>query len=380
MDPGINSPNLLLPLAHLARAIEPLHVEDSLQRAADELQDHGLSAIPVRNAVGVIGQVEESAIAKALAAGLDSTAAVGSILSAAPPTLGVNATGAEALRMLIDQNCYSIMVVDGADTVVGLVTALDLVKSRAEPPRPRMVGGMATPFGVYLTSGGIQAGAKGWALMATGATLITLFMAADIIAREILIAVHLRLFAINVSVQSVLLNVISTALFLLGLRLMPLSGIHAAEHMTVHAIERGEPLVPRIVGRMPRVHPRCGTNLAVALSVFLGISTANWFGDPLGQTLVALIVTASVCRPLGAAMQKYVTTKPPSDRHIQMGIRAGQELLDRYAANPMPTRNLFQRILNSGVLHLMAGSTAVTMLVEFLTSTFPALSFLKVYS
>lgn len=79
-------------------------------------------------------------------------------------------------------------------------------------------------------------------------------------------------------------------------------------------------------------------------------------------------------------MQKYVTTKPPSDRHIQMGIRAGQELLDRYAANPMPTRNLFQRILNSGVLHLMAGSTAVTMLVEFLTSTFPALSFLKVYS
>ena len=371
---------LHFPVGALMCPVEPMQVEDSLQLAANRLRDEGLPLLPVARGRTLVGALTNKSLTAAIGSGVEPLSAVEFSLEREVLTIAPYQTCAEALRLLGDRNVDGLVVVDDANQVLGVFSARDLIAPSDTESRPRLVGGMATPFGVYLTSGGIQAGAKGWALMATGATLITLFMAADIIAREILIAVHLRLFAINVSVQSVLLNVISTALFLLGLRLMPLSGIHAAEHMTVHAIERGEPLVPRIVGRMPRVHPRCGTNLAVALSVFLGISTANWFGDPLGQTLVALIVTASVWRPLGAAMQKYVTTKPPSDRHIQMGIRAGQELLDRYAANPMPTRNLFQRILNSGVLHLMAGSTAVTMLVEFLTSTFPALSFLKVYS
>jgi CBS domain-containing protein len=376
----MNTPNLQLPLVQIARVVEPLGVEDSLQRAADELQESGLTALPVRAQSGIIGQIEEVSIAKALAAGLDATSAVGSIVSAAPPSIGMHATGAEALRLMVDSGASYLLVVDTAGLLVGIVSPSDLTKTQSEPPRPRMVGGMATPFGVYLTSGTVQAGARGWALVATGATLITLFMVANIVARELLLAIHTRWFSLGGNLLPLWMSVLSTALFLLGLRALPLSGIHAAEHMTVHAIERHEPLELAVVARMPRVHPRCGTNLAVALSVFLAISTANWFGDPMVQTLLALVVTATVWRPMGSAMQRYVTTRPPTDRQILMGIKSGKELMDAYAKNPMPTRNLLQRIWNSGVLQLMAGSTAVTLLVELLASNFQALSFLRVYS
>jgi uncharacterized protein YqhQ len=42
--------------------------------------------------------------------------------------------------------------------------------------------------------------------------------------------------------------------------------------MVVHAIERGEPLVLEVVRRMPRVHPRCGTNLVAGIALFLGLA------------------------------------------------------------------------------------------------------------
>ena len=145
-------------------------------------------------------------------------------------------------------------------------------------------------------------------------------------------------------------------LFLLSFRLLPLAGIHAAEHKVVHAIERGEPLVPEVLKRMPRVHPRCGTNLAVGMSLFVGIWNLEWIHDTNLRLLAAGIVTLGAWRPLGGIIQHFVTTRPPNDRHIAMGIRAGEELLDRYALERGKPPSFLRRLYASGMLHALVGS------------------------
>jgi uncharacterized protein YqhQ len=42
----------------------------------------------------------------------------------------------------------------------------------------------------------------------------------------------------------------------------------------VHAIERGEPLLAESVRAMPRVHPRCGTNIVAAAFLATTVYTA----------------------------------------------------------------------------------------------------------
>ncbi len=151
---------------------------------------------------------------------------------------------------------------------------------------------------------------------------------------------------------------------------MPLSGIHAAEHKVVHAIERGEELVASTVRRMPRVHPRCGTNLAVGATIFFSLGQAK-FLEPTGLgPLVAAIVALVLWRPLGNAMQYYVTTKRPSDKHVEMGIRSGKELLEKYATSGTAGASIGQRLVNSGMLHVMAGSMSVMGLAWLLGELF----------
>src|SRR5207248_1050627 len=65
----------------------------------------------------------------------------------------------------------AIPILDASDRYLGLVSLADLLEALPVRPRPPMVGGMATPFGVYLTNGSIQAGAGNVALMAGGALL-----------------------------------------------------------------------------------------------------------------------------------------------------------------------------------------------------------------
>jgi uncharacterized protein YqhQ len=135
-----------------------------------------------------------------------------------------------------------------------------------------------------------------------------------------------------------------------------MAGIHAAEHMTVNAIERGEELLPQVVQRMPRVHPRCGTNIAVAAIVFLGLMGQSWIKDSELRLLLAALVTLVIWQPLGTFLQLFITTKPPSSKQLAMGVRAGRELLDRYAVSPYATPNVGTRLLNSGLFHIMLGS------------------------
>ena len=145
------------------------------------------------------------------------------------------------------------------------------------------------------------------------------------------------------------------------MRILPLSGYHAAEHMTVHAIEAGEELTPENVRRMPRVHPRCGTNLLAAAGVFIILTSR--FSSSL-SVLVALVVVAVGWRTVGGWLQYVVTTKNPSDRQLANGVAAGNELLRRFQEQPNLRVTGFQRIWNIGFMQTAAGMATMLWILQ----------------
>lgn len=152
--------------------------------------------------------------------------------------------------------------------------------------------------------------------------------------------------------------------FVVVLRLIPLSGIHGAEHMVVHAMERGEELTPEVVARMPRVHPRCGTNLAVGMFLFLTIWQTPWIKYDDVRALTGAVLTLFLWRPLGAFVQQHITTKKPTSAQLRSGIRAGNDLIERYSTAHSSTASIPVRIWNSGLLQVVTGSSLVLLLLK----------------
>lgn len=369
---------LVLPVGALLRPIEPLHAEDSLRRAATQMRRHGLTCLPVAINGQMTGCVTQEALTRAMAFGIEDRSPVGAFITCAPPLIANSATGAEALRMFEETQSPVLVVVDAAGHVMGVLSPLDLLVPSTNELRPKMVGGMATPFGVYLTTGSVRAGAGGWALVATGATLFGLFLVANVLAN--LADPLVRQTFAHTAAQDLVLGAGALALFMAGMRSMPLAGVHAAEHMVVHAMERGEELVPEVVARMPRVHPRCGTNLAAAAMLFLGVQGIEWLGpDPETRLLLAALVTLFLWRPLGSLMQYYVTTRRPTRSQIESGIRAARELIERHQVAPKTLATPWRRLANSGLPQILAGSLALTLLLQLLQLTTGFLSELKVY-
>src|SRR5205085_6083325 len=118
-------------------------------------------------------------------------------------------------------------------------------------------------------------------------------------------------------------------IFLLLIRAMPLAQYHAAEHQAVHAMERGEPLLAEVVRRMPRVHPRCGTNIMAAALMFTAgfhsflILGAGWLGTT-DCALLAAVIALMTWRRVGGFLQYYFTTRPAGPKHIATGVAGAQ--------------------------------------------------------
>lgn len=122
---------------------------------------------------------------------------------------------------------------------------------------------------------------------------------------------------------------------------------HGAEHMTVHAQERGDPLNVAHIRRYPTAHPRCGTAfllvvmvVAIAAFIFVGREPFWWLiasrillvpliaavsyevirfsGRHADNPLVALITAPSL------ALQS-LTTRQPDDDQIEIAIAAMQQ-------------------------------------------------------
>jgi hypothetical protein len=319
------------------------------------LRANGASILPVVDEGFPVGVVTEASLLDAQTAGYDLEAdvavALGEVL-----TLSAATTGADALRQLADNpGNEGALVVDGQGRLMGLLFPSDLFPKPALRLRPPMIGGMATPFGVFLSAGSVTAGPPWWALASSGALLVTLITIARIIV--VLSLPLLASFHFSKDVLASIQDFGSLALFGVLLHAVPLAGIHAAEHMVVHAVEREEPLTPEVVARMPRVHPRCGTNLAVGVFL-LTLATVDW-GLPADlvqfQLLGGIAITLLFWRRVGGLAQLWITTRRPNREQIEMGIKSANELLDRYAQAPVERPTFLQRLWNSGIVYTALG-------------------------
>ncbi len=136
---------------------------------------------------------------------------------------------------------------------------------------------------------------------------------------------------------------------------------HGAEHMTIHALESGDPLRPEAIRRHPTAHPRCGTEFLVVV-VLLSIVAFSLVGRqaPLlmvGSRILLIPVIASVGyellrlgarhrgNPLVRAVMwpgilvQMITTKQPADDMIEVAIVAVEEAL-RADGEPVPAGGL----------------------------------------
>lgn len=356
------------PVGAILRHAESVGPNDSLARAAWVLRESSAGIVPVVEDGKLVGAVTDRTLAATLESGMGSLSSVSAAMVTHPQTIPSFASGAEALRRLSDADSPVLIVVDGQGHYLGVLSASDLFPRHDIPPILPMIGGMATPFGVYLTAAGVRAGAGPIALVATGMLLSSLILGGAFLGEWL---AELASSALGLqATPSWMINVFPLLIFMAALRSIPLAGTHAAEHKVVHALENGEPLELEVVKRMPRVHPRCGTNLAVGLSLFLGLAGWQWTAVEQWRILVAMLATLILWRPFGNLMQLVVTTKPPSERQLLNGIAAGRELIRNVQAHRRQRRTVWQRIMASGMLHVMAGSALVVALVQLVAWLF----------
>lgn len=351
------------PVGNAVRPVEPVPTGASLRSALLWMRANGTTLAPIADNGIFIGAVREADIAAAIADGRDLNEPIDSIETTEQPVIPLFHSQAEALRRLVDAGESEIVVIDTNGVFLGFASLRDFVLPTRSLLRPRPIGGMATPFGVYLTNGTVRGGVPMSALVATGGLLFFLFFLANLAGIGLTNILDRCGYAWLPNWGETVIGGLSLFIFMFSIRALPLSGIHAAEHMVVHAIEREEDLTPGVVKRMPRVHPRCGTNIAAAATMFFGILGATWIPEGLREFL-AIFLTLILWRPLGSLLQYWVTTRPPNAKQIQMGIDAGDTLLENYRRAPYTHASPWQRIWNSGFLQIVTGSIGMSILVE----------------
>jgi len=125
---------------------------------------------------------------------------------------------------------------------------------------------------------------------------------------------------------------------------------HGAEHMTIHALEAGDPLTTDAVRKYPTAHPRCGTEFLVVV-ILLSIVLFSFLGrsNPVvmvGGRLILIPVIAAIgyeilrfgarhrANPLVKALMapgilvQMITTKRPSDDQIEVAIVSMEQALE----------------------------------------------------
>jgi CBS domain-containing protein len=247
------------------------------------------------------------------------------------------------------------------------ITRTALIEYLTSRVKPRSLGGLATPLGVYLTDGIHQAGAKTQGLFLTGAVF-----ALSIIFIRFISEITVFYFF----VPEFFSGVIEMILFLVFIRFSPFAKIHAAEHKTINAIETGMPLTVETVKLQSRVHRRCGTNFMVFI---LGILTVVYLSRILIPEenvflkfifiLTGFLFVMSYWKNVGGLLQKYFTTAPPDEKHIKNGIKAGEELLKIHRED---TRNnppgFFEKLWNMGIVQIFTSFMLTTWLFNYFVS------------
>ena len=287
------------------------------------------------------------------------------------------------------------------DPETGRVVAVLSRPDALPPPTPPRLGGMATPLGVYLTDGTVSGGAGFWGLFLTGMVLGTLALLSQATVHAALTIARAHGHDVwgwvdapghSPAMQAWLTELLSwlpAPLIFVLLRLIPMSGTHAAEHQVVHCVERTVPLTPECVRAMPRVHPRCGTNLFVGLSLFLlifvGAFCAFSPGGPgaggaaiADGAVLALILsvppTLYLWRRIGAFIQQWFATRPATDKQIAGAIRAAEEVLRRRRDTDEFVRfRPLRRVWNMGFAQVLLGYAALLGPLSLVLDRWPSL-------
>lgn len=384
-------------LRGFVRPVPTLQPHDSAGAAAGAMSRLGLSSLPVADPQGrLIGVVHESRI-RALLTRSDRTEAlqepITTLIEPAPVVLRQDATTSEAAHALALAPGSAALLVDRGGRLLGMVLWHDLLLREHVTSPSVHAGGMATPFGIHLVCRGVRAGVSSAALMLGGA-LLGLMIAAAYLAVGLACwgldqALGSQLCSIWSSLDPprgtsqaflwLLLQGLSIALFLVILRASPITQYHGAEHQVVHALERGCSLRPEAVSQMPRVHPRCGTNLLAAVAVFSGIvsvvtALSPWSSSAIVGSLLGAAVTIRTWRRLGDALQKYVTTRRPTPLQLSRAIAAATHLQERCTAGAPGPANVVARLWLTGMPQVAVGvfvGLALPMLaVEYWSSAF----------
>jgi len=350
--------------SELARLIEtpaPLSPDDFATTASARLRGSGVSALPVVDgdtAIGVVGQRE---LLGALVLRADPGERVRQMLAhvAAVPA---STPLADAVAML-QRTDVEVLPVAEDGRYVGIVTRERLLGEAEERRLPRRIGGMATPLGVYLTDGHHRGGRGDLALILTGAYLTVLLVLARLLGG---LCAALVSPDPQATLWATLGGPVSTPaaswadwlplpFFALLLRLSPLAGYHAGEHQAVHLVEGGLALTSEQAALMPRVHPRCGTNLGLLVLLLTPVAMVAAGQWPL-WALVPAALGLWQWRRLGAWAQQYGTTRPASDRQRQAGIAAAKLLLRDYEREPYRRARWWRRVWNRGLVQVALGA------------------------
>ena len=357
--------SLSSPVRMLTRPTLSVEKEDSLALASNRFLQNGSNFLPVLNDGKLVGIISGRGLANALGNAAEFSDAVSDYIEPAQ-TIPSYATGAEALRAFVEGE--PLVVVDDDLRLVGLIAPADLYPKHRPRLRPLTVGGMATPLGVYLTTGVATSGVPRYALILSGATMSVMIYTAVFASK--FFGFWLRSKGLVAPVAEAFEMGTTALLFCAFFRLLPLSGTHGAEHQVVHAIERELELTPEIVRRMPRYHPRCGTNYSVAFGLFVATFGVMWTDQEGARLLLAIAVTVALFRPLGRFAQTYITTKTPTPKQLDQAIDAGEELIDNYATARTGYPTPLKWLWNSGILFVLIGllgvGTAISTLAYFL--------------
>lgn len=364
-------------LNDIIQFLRPLATDDTLARAVRNLRARGVPALPVADGNRLIGLVAEADILAAVAESSDPRA----LLRATPVTqlmrpltflAQIDTELSEVVAASQSQNAPIIPIADREGRYLGLLLPRDLLAALAEEPLVPPIAGLATPLGVYLSTGALRAGANDFALATTGAALMVFNLFAEAIINGLARLADHFITLPNLPTENVTGNIAVAALlivyalqifiFLLLLRFSPITGIHASEHMVVRAIEEGEDLALEKVRQMPRVHPRCGTNimallilLAIIQQLLTSLRHAMDNATLIFAQFVLVLIVLMMWRRLGSGLQRWITTRRPSDRQLAAAMRVGEELLEQVRAHPGARASMPRRLWNMGFAQVMIG-------------------------
>jgi CBS domain-containing protein len=377
-------------LKDAVRPIPPLQPGDSAAKAVRLMRAKGVPVLSVARGPAIIGTVSERDVLELLAAEPNIRCPLGAVPveQLMHPTVlaaAVHQRLEDVVGAIRADRAEAVPVVDSGNRYLGMLLTRDILAALAGEPIVPPVAGLATPGCVYLTTGALRAGASDLGLLSTGAALMLLdLIAAGVVTGVSWLAGRLLLFPEGLVgtagvIADVILGGLHVLVFFALLRVSPLTGMHGAEHMVVHAIEEGEDLNLQKVRQMPRVHPRCGTNL-LALLILLVVAQqflASLGGVDEATGVIALFLLVMIVlltwRRLGTGLQRWVTTKRPSDLQLTRTIEVAEELLEKIRAQPSARASAMLRLWHSGFPQVLLGFFALALAADYAPVAFAEL-------